>query len=109
VVGGETLHITATGTVMFCRLKPGSIWTPFTIGSNDTIVIPNGVNTLYFGFADASGFQGSSGYYQDNGGALQVTISAVPEPSTWAMMVLGFAGVGFMAYRRKSRPTLMAT
>ena len=28
--------------------------------------------------------------------------SAVPEPSTWAMMILGFAGVGFMAYRRKS-------
>jgi hypothetical protein len=26
---------------------------------------------------------------------------AVPEPSTWAMMVLGFAGVGFMAYRRR--------
>jgi hypothetical protein len=26
---------------------------------------------------------------------------AVPEPSTWAMMMLGFAGVGFMAYRRK--------
>jgi hypothetical protein len=25
---------------------------------------------------------------------------AVPEPSTWAMMILGFAGVGFMAYRR---------
>lgn len=27
--------------------------------------------------------------------------SAVPEPSTWAMLVLGFAGLGFMAYRRK--------
>lgn len=27
--------------------------------------------------------------------------SAVPEPSTWAMMILGFVGVGFMAYRRK--------
>jgi hypothetical protein len=27
--------------------------------------------------------------------------AAVPEPSTWAMMILGFAGVGFLAYRRK--------
>jgi hypothetical protein len=25
----------------------------------------------------------------------------VPETSTWAMMILGFAGIGFMAYRRK--------
>jgi hypothetical protein len=28
-------------------------------------------------------------------------LSAVPEPTTWAMMVLGFAGMGFLAYRRK--------
>jgi hypothetical protein len=32
----------------------------------------------------------------------------VPEPSTWAMMILGFAGLGFMAYRRKSMLALMA-
>jgi hypothetical protein len=31
----------------------------------------------------------------------QITAPPVPEPSTWAMMILGFAGVGFMAYRRK--------
>lgn len=28
--------------------------------------------------------------------------AAVPEPATWAMMILGFTGVGFMAYRRRS-------
>jgi hypothetical protein len=32
-------------------------------------------------------------------------VGGVPEPSTWAMMVLGFCGVGFMAYRRKSKPS----
>jgi hypothetical protein len=32
---------------------------------------------------------------------------SVPEPSTWAMLLLGFAGIGFMAYRRKSKPALM--
>jgi PEP-CTERM motif-containing protein len=25
---------------------------------------------------------------------------AVPEPSTWAMMALGFVGLGFVGYRR---------
>jgi hypothetical protein len=30
------------------------------------------------------------------------TVSAVPEPSTWAMMILGFFGVGFLAYRRRN-------
>src|SRR5258708_4128130 len=32
---------------------------------------------------------------------------AVPERSAWAMLLIGFAGVGFMAYRRKSKPALM--
>lgn len=32
--------------------------------------------------------------------------SPVPEPSTWAMMILGFAGVGFAAYRRKTKLAL---
>lgn len=34
-------------------------------------------------------------------GANYGSVSAVPEPSIWAMMLLGFAGVGFMTYRRK--------
>jgi outer membrane lipase/esterase len=28
-------------------------------------------------------------------------VTGVPEPSTWAMMILGFVGLGFAAYRRK--------
>lgn len=27
--------------------------------------------------------------------------TAVPEPSTWAMLIVGFAGVGFAAYRKR--------
>jgi outer membrane lipase/esterase len=38
-----------------------------------------------------------------------LTIAApVPEPSTWAMMILGFAGVGFVAYRRRKVAALAA-
>ena len=35
-----------------------------------------------------------------------LSVANVPEPSTWAMMILGFFGVGFMAYRKKSQKTL---
>jgi hypothetical protein len=43
-------------------------------------------------------------YFGTNGESFTITdiSSAVPEPSTWAMMVLGFCGLAFMAYRRKS-------
>ena len=30
-----------------------------------------------------------------------VALSSVPEPSTWAMMMLGFAGLGFAAFRTR--------
>jgi hypothetical protein len=29
------------------------------------------------------------------------TVAAVPETSTWAMMIVGYLGVGFVTYRRK--------
>jgi hypothetical protein len=49
----------------------------------------------------------------NNGYAADVVVdnfsisTTVPGPSTWAMMILGFAGIGFMAYRRKAKPVLM--
>ena len=60
-------------------------------------------------FVDASGQLNfiESGPSNFRGNLLdEVVLSAVPEPSTWAMMILGFAGVGFMAYRRNSNPAL---
>ena len=32
----------------------------------------------------------------------------VPEPSTWAMMILGFASVGYMTYRRRKQSTALS-
>jgi uncharacterized protein (TIGR03118 family) len=72
---------------------PGGLW---------ALIFGNGgnggdPNTLYF----TDGINGEKD-------GLFGAINAVPEPSTWAMMILGFCGVGFMAYRCKSKPTLMA-
>jgi hypothetical protein len=52
------------------------------------------------GQADLYNFSGGTSEL----GALGTLASAVPESSTWAMMLLGFAGLGFMTYRRKSKP-----
>lgn len=65
-----------------------------------------GSNTLTFGYTslnDAShaGFQG----LPDEGWGIEQVdvgvVGVVPEPSTWAMLVLGFAGIGFVAYRKR--------
>nr|WP_079603671.1 PEPxxWA-CTERM sorting domain-containing protein [Bradyrhizobium erythrophlei] len=53
---------------------------------------------------------GATDYASANIPRLPSAVSDVPEPSTWAMMILGFAGVGFMAYRRsrKSSPMVLS-
>ena len=38
-----------------------------------------------------------------------VLTSAIPESSTWAMMVMGFIGLGYAAFRRSSRSRPVAT
>ena len=48
-----------------------------------------------------TGKVGNAEYYNIQGGA--TVSSAVPEPSTWAMMLIGFAGLGFAGYRGAKR------
>jgi hypothetical protein len=64
-------------------------------------------NYRFFGATNSDGI--SSIFIANDNGGIEVDdlqfgflSSGVPEPSTWAMMILGFAGIGFMAYRRKN-------
>ena len=46
---------------------------------------------------------GDSGGYGTDLGTVSLNVRVhpgVPEPSTWAIMLIGFAGLGFAAYRR---------
>ena len=47
---------------------------------------------------------GSGNYLIQESGTL--TVAAAPEPSTWAMLVLGFAALGFVGRRRHLTPRL---
>jgi PEP-CTERM motif len=40
--------------------------------------------------------------------SLQAVSPGVPEPSTWAMMAIGFAGLGYAAFRRSSKSQPLA-
>jgi len=57
-----------------------------------------GGGSLNTAFANLIGFDGVQG----GNGALDIDFvgPAVPEPSTWTMLLLGFAGLGALAYRR---------
>jgi hypothetical protein len=60
---------------------------------------------LFAGLAAAFGCSpapciGASNDGADSFLAFRQSVANIPEPSTWVMMVLGFFGVGFMAYRK---------
>jgi hypothetical protein len=79
----------------------------YTIQMDVSVVALNGSAS---GWVDPF-FGAPSGYtitISEGIGNAPVFASAVPEPATWAMLLLGFAGIGFMAYRRKATPALMA-
>jgi PEP-CTERM motif-containing protein len=40
--------------------------------------------------------------------ALNSIVVGTPEPSTWVMMLAGFAGMGFLAYRRRGSKTTLS-
>jgi PEP-CTERM motif len=77
-------------------------------GLSSAIQINGGTGIFNFDATPASDYQLVLSDASGNN-ALVSGVSAIPEPSTWAMMLLGFAGLGFMAYRRKPKPALMAT
>jgi PEP-CTERM motif-containing protein len=77
--------------------------------------VPNFFVSFYDQFGNLGALSGSSGVIAfDDGGSpadadyddlvVGFNVSAVPEPTTWAMMLLGFAGIGFLAYRRRPQP-----
>ena len=73
-------------------------------------VTPGSTNTLKFIIADANDneldttafIQGLGNAPPPNGTPGSPPIGT-PEPATWAMMLLGFAGIGFVGYRRGAR------
>jgi len=67
---------------------------------NDNKLGATSGNSGIIAFDDGGGQQADGDY---NDLVLQFTVTAVPEPTTWAMMLIGFAGIGFLAYRRKSK------
>jgi hypothetical protein len=90
VISGEESSVLTPipgGTPTIDGTMTNGFWT-FTDASADIIGI-----TVYNGTAISS-----------NSFEIAQIATSVPEPSTWAMMLVGFAGLGFAGYRRTRTP-----
>lgn len=104
--GGFTFATSSTGTAFYILGNGGLLGVPTGYVSG----APLDATTTFGGqtFASLGVTPGTYNYTVPNDtitlnvGAL---VAAVPEPATWAMMLLGMAGVGF-AMRRNAKQTL---
>jgi hypothetical protein len=109
ISGDFTLEILFTspgsGSASFVDTIMGNV-TSSTVGTA-FVTFPSSSQTLTL---DGQTFPLSVNPISVNGGQTndvsgQIVLQAVPEASTWAMIILGFFGVGFVSYRRKSGPS----
>jgi hypothetical protein len=80
---------------------PGSITQPFSISSGLT-------GSGFFSFDSVGNFSYISERFALSPQTITVSVSGVPEPSTWAMLLIGFVGIGFAGHRKRKRALLAA-
>ncbi len=103
-----------TGIVTFTLTAPGGsvVDTEITsVDGNATYTTPNGF-TLPTNGTVAGTYLWTASYSGDANNNREISslepvsvgsVGSVPEPSTWMMMGLGFAGLGFAAFRRSEK------
>lgn len=89
--GSQSYQVLLNGSLIYSNTTPNGQNFLGTSGIGSLIA---GLNTLEFLGLSPN----DSTVFLDD-----VSVAAVPEASTWAMMILGFFGVGFAAYHRKSK------
>lgn len=83
----------------------GGIGPQTTGGYYDTAAQSFAASSKYVGFFTLTdrtnvGFFLYDDVLSDNRGGVSIAVAAVPEPTTWGMMILGFGAVGFAMRRR---------
>jgi hypothetical protein len=112
VAGGVAVDFALNSGINF--VNAGGPHTPFTYNLNAIPISITFVNPAIFSAAGTSGatpdMVGDNGAPGSQHGPLDFTVLGITTanlmptpPSTWAMMILGFFGIGFLAYRRKNQ------
>lgn len=85
----------------------GNVLEEYNLATDAPISTPGGFNQFQFrgitrDTADIYGFRFGGSYLLASGTATGDVIGGIPEPTTWALMILGFGSAGAMLRRRRT-------
>lgn len=105
------------GDVVYSNLNGGTVdnisgngtnitWNGGQVVVDEPLTLVKGSNTLTFNYTSLSGpgYAGFQGLGDEGWGLEQVSVTgagAVPEPASWAMMLVGFGGLGAVMRSRR--------
>jgi PEP-CTERM motif len=112
IFGNYSNGITATATGLFFNFSGGPTqYIEFADSSNNQDTYCSGLPGCSTGFEQvtisANRVDGNF-FYTGSQEIASIAPTAVPEPSTWAMLLLGFAGFGFVGYRKAKGKAALA-
>jgi len=102
------------------NIGPAPILVNITDGTSNTILLseapatdaPSGTWVRFASNFIGDGTSSTITFTENSGltyvGLDDVSVTSVPEPSTWAMMLLGFAGLGYAGYRASRKNVALA-
>jgi hypothetical protein len=101
LVAGQTYIVGAEGGADYTGVVAAATFDPRITFITDLYTYNGGANSPLVEPVLTEGYGASAaGWF---GGNIELSASATPEPSTWAMMLLGFAGLGFAGYRQRHK------
>jgi PEP-CTERM motif len=117
--GNDTMSVAGDSQTALFAVSGNASFSTLTINHDDGVsAYLDGSTTAFISSASETAFDTSTGvgpygnhdvlltYIEGNGAPSVLQVTAAPEPSTWAMMLAGFAGLAFAGYR--SRKTAAA-
>jgi hypothetical protein len=100
--GGSSTVYNNNWCCNFGGITPGQTVSGFLVGDTSTTPL---TSIPWFAYAYGGTYTGGGNFSTDVNPGFEGVAGAgsvIPEPSTWAMMLLGFAGLGFAGYRRRT-------
>jgi hypothetical protein len=97
-IDGETFTLGTSGFTLSTVVFDSGVFNDITVSAS----LPGGrAGTISLFTTSTFSYDNPVDDHLSSGTVTAELASPVPEASTWAMMILGFLGVGFMAYRKK--------